>query len=925
MAVEVSGEKLYDWSRLLVDEGKYFYTSQPDANAQIENRLKRGQSSPKDVLIEIIKEYKDPTSRNDVLVLCALTRAVQLGIADQVVTGSENDVQACVKRAQTQRLRVEKNAEDLLKARWGGSDICETGQQASARLVTELAKLCRLGISREVARDRLKAQIIKRRTTRTPGLSNSPFLQPRDVHSVVALTRGEVLQLDPVPKPSPSKKRKRKDLAGDTGAGIESAQSVSMSSEPDPSSQLLRQADQNGANRGNAEPVEEQEKTRPPDSSGNFSPDSPAHTCSSPFNRHSTAPSSAPHELRSPSRTGKSNVTRRGFGKHSPASHSHIVQADSALNASPASMEEGEVLHALKMAKARPLAYVNPRKSLRYRRPTVTEVTEEKAAVDPAWPGEDILARDAVISQRPKRPKSQHATTTDRKPHHDMAPERPRQDEETTLADYDSSMRLSSFLSETRILNAEPSITPSGRDVGGDAAFGPTIRNASGSSGFNVPNNTDVEIIKSITIENIADGKLGDRSIDGQGSKCNKLLNSSNASTPSTQGLFELFPVNPEEDTQPRQIPINDPSGAISSLYPGQWLSATAIQLALEYCGADNVRIFDPSFLSATTPIYLSRGIGRERLWVIPLLLQNNHWTLITIYVISHSVDFWDSRPSLEHEAEARKAVRNLESSLNLEARKPSAEAVNIDWAFSAKSCPAQTNDNDCGIYTIMFAFFRILDQTLPKSLDPYFCRPMICSLLVGPVHWNEGCIDFDIRTPIDERPELGNKSCFHASKHLLRGDTDVSLKRLHDAELGPSLSKDIIGVLKDFLERKTVMYDKSVEKLHDLEKATVAYEAMANAFGTFELKHEDKEHLAHTQAILAKYHKQRATAEKEPAELRRAKESWKRALSLCAEEHGKREAILAKEQDDIRRLIAEHESLKDYISSLQDELGASL
>ncbi len=131
-------------------------------------------------------------------------------------------------------------------------------------------------------------------------------------------------------------------------------------------------------------------------------------------------------------------------------------------------------------------------------------------------------------------------------------------------------MRLSSFLSETRILNAEPSITPSGRDVVRDAAFGPTIRNASGSSGFNVPNNTDMEIIKSVTIENITDGKLGNRSIDGQGSKYNKLLNSSNASTPSTQGLFELFPVNPEEDTQPRQIPINDPSGAISSLYPSQ-------------------------------------------------------------------------------------------------------------------------------------------------------------------------------------------------------------------------------------------------------------------------------------------------------------------------------------------------------------------
>lgn len=53
---------------------------------------------------------KVPTARNDVVVLCALSRAMTLDIVDEIVVGLKNNVQDCIERAQTKRIRLDTNA-----------------------------------------------------------------------------------------------------------------------------------------------------------------------------------------------------------------------------------------------------------------------------------------------------------------------------------------------------------------------------------------------------------------------------------------------------------------------------------------------------------------------------------------------------------------------------------------------------------------------------------------------------------------------------------------------------------------------------------------------------------------------------------------------------------------------------------------------
>ena len=85
----------------------------------------------------------------------------------------EDDVRSRVARTQSGRFMLAGYGERFLNKHWPGwGDIRENGnpnRQYSQVIVEELAKLCKLGISREDAKVRLKAQTCKRRTAKLLG------------------------------------------------------------------------------------------------------------------------------------------------------------------------------------------------------------------------------------------------------------------------------------------------------------------------------------------------------------------------------------------------------------------------------------------------------------------------------------------------------------------------------------------------------------------------------------------------------------------------------------------------------------------------------------------------------------------------------------------------------------------------------------
>ena len=198
-----------DWITLLGEEDKYLYDGQAEITQEIDSRLDNATSldSKVDTLIALLHQQIKNVARSDLFVLCTLVYATQLGVREQVLaTIREETLQACVVRAQSKRLKLTNNAASFLKQRWGDwHDVCLITKEFSESIVQELARLCKLGVSKNDAKDRLRRHIYNRRVGKTPGVAKSPKLQKMDVTAAIAEVKFE--RVRDVGSIQPSKKR----------------------------------------------------------------------------------------------------------------------------------------------------------------------------------------------------------------------------------------------------------------------------------------------------------------------------------------------------------------------------------------------------------------------------------------------------------------------------------------------------------------------------------------------------------------------------------------------------------------------------------------------------------------------------------------------------------------------------------------------
>ncbi|KAF6230770.1 hypothetical protein HO133_000029 [Letharia lupina] len=176
---------------------------------------------------------------------------------------------------------------------------------------------------------------------------------------------------------------------------------------------------------------------------------------------------------------------------------------------------------------------------------------------------------------------------------------------------------------------------------------------------------------------------------------------------------------------------VNQIQAALETLGDKQWVGSIALWTLLEAGCPSGVRLVDCSYITIENPKEMLTKrrlrLRGERILLCPLNHYNRHWTLAILDTEAAIVDHYDPlSPGVYNRLEA---LENFITSL-AEKEETSGFKDLSEWEFRGMPCPEQSNGYDCGVYTVVFAYCRVLNLPIPVSLDLVLWRKALsCSL----------------------------------------------------------------------------------------------------------------------------------------------------------------------------------------------------
>ena len=369
-------------------------------------------------------------------------------------------------------------------------------------------------------------------------------------------------------------------------------------------------------------------------------------------------------------------------------------------------------------------------------------------------------------------------------------------------------------------------------------------------------------------------------------------------------------------------VPTSNLKGAISSLRSGKWLSTTAIQLALEHCYTAGVRVFDPSFLSPASRKRLKPLSPGDTTLIFPVNINGNHWALIVADTGKVTAEFWNSLPDPKYQIEAQNAINDLGRCLHGGSEN---KLALTEWTLTSQPCARQDNSSDCGIYTIVFAMYRILNLPIPQSIDPHLWRQVLCVLLDENT---ELILNDQERHSTDGPSPDTTKGVVRASdvKDVLRQNNALLLQSLHRSQRDVTSIEGIMDLSKRIQERQTSLYEEYRKKLHAVTELATLSKRMSNSLDEMDLSDDDSTHLARTKTLVHKYEMtKQPKIQSELSRIEKVVQGWARVMKTCGKEYEVRKSRVDEAKDEIQRTIQEQVALGEVVRQVQDELTSSI
>lgn len=167
-------------------------------------------------------------------------------------------------------------------------------------------------------------------------------------------------------------------------------------------------------------------------------------------------------------------------------------------------------------------------------------------------------------------------------------------------------------------------------------------------------------------------------------------------------------------------LPDTDYIGALKSLSPKTWVSATALELVLDSIKPEYCRVLNPGFVpqeaNKLSEKKLLRLKDETKLW-LPLH-HGNHWTLGVVDLHKSTITVHDSSPTSHYEQDIDNIMQALTSYLNQHEKLQGSM-----WKTDQQRQYRQSNSDDCGIFVLIFALSDATGLPVPSQIHDLHWR----------------------------------------------------------------------------------------------------------------------------------------------------------------------------------------------------------
>ena len=198
-------------------------------------------------------------------------------------------------------------------------------------------------------------------------------------------------------------------------------------------------------------------------------------------------------------------------------------------------------------------------------------------------------------------------------------------------------------------------------------------------------------------------------------------------------------------------LPDTDRIGALKSLSPKAWVSATALELILNCIKPEHCRVLNSGFVpqeaNKLSEKKLLRLKDETKLW-LPLN-HGDHWTLAIVDFNKTTITVYDSSPTSHYEQEIYNVIQALTSYLNQHEKLQGSM-----WKTDQQRQHQQSNSDDCGIFVLIFALSDATGSPVPLQIHSLQWRQIFRYFIDSSQHVISSSATIEFGLPLETKSQ---------------------------------------------------------------------------------------------------------------------------------------------------------------------------